>query len=152
MDQKIQEELNKLALVNEELSTIENDISEFNYRHTVELGSTIQKLLATITKKYQNGTPKHLEASQKEAKYLQHCKEVNEIGLELVAGRSINDLVDLDYIELNKAIAKREELVSKLSALKQSENYLIIKSIHNWDSYFAQTKARILQEVEKIKY
>ncbi|MFT6814772.1 MAG: hypothetical protein ACJAZ3_000665 [Sphingobacteriales bacterium] len=151
MDQKIQEELNKLALVNEEFSTIENDISEFNYRHTVELGSTIQKLLATITKKYQNGTTKYLEASQKEAKYQQHCKEVNEIGLELVAGRSINDLVDLDYIELNKAIAKREELVSKLSALKQSENYLIIKSIHNWDSYFAQTKARILQEIEKIK-
>ena len=194
---------------------LDKTLSEFNYRHTNELGSYISRLLQLRKLSTRDNTEEYAEAMQDEEEYNEHIKiELEKTIYELNdderrdlkkayrqasqichpdrVNEDMKDIAEELFIQLNEAYRKnnlgevqrvlsdlkqgmfkpRSETVSKAEQLrviiqilkhkiekveqeifeiKDSEDYQTISAINDWNVYFEEIKAQLVEEINYLE-
>lgn len=202
------------AFDNEKIE-LEKLLTEFNHRHTLELGDHIRKLLSLKKQLFKDDPIKFAEAEQDEKDYEEQVKvEEQKTIFELTPDekamlkkqyRKASQLCHPDrvsddmkqmaqqvFIELNQAYEKndiravnqileqaqqgifkpRSETIGEseqlkaiiatlkmkiaqteqaIFAIKDSETYQTVNQIDDWDVYFADTKAQLIDQINQLK-
>lgn len=202
------------AFDNEKIE-LEKLLTEFNHRHTLELGDHIRKLLSLKKQLFKDDPIKFAEAEQDEKDYEEQVKvEEQKTIFELTPDekatlkkqyRKASQLCHPDrvsddmkqmaqqvFIELNQAYEKndiravnqileqvqqgifkpRSETIGEseqlkaiittlkmkiaqteqaIFAIKDSETYQTVSQIDDWDVYFADTKAQLIDQINQLK-
>lgn len=201
------------AFDNEKIE-LEKILSDFQYRHTLELGSLILELLKLRKIKYKNQkkeaeaekdyndykkqfeneknkhqfeltaeekaelkknfrkattlchpdkvSDEHKAAAQqqfielKKAYDEQDIEKINQILKELQTntsfGSQADSITEKEKLKLTLAKLKRklQELEKQIIVLKESETFTTINAIQNWDTYFAETKSQLEEELQNL--
>jgi hypothetical protein len=201
-------------LTNEKLE-LEKLLSEFQHRHTLELGEIILELLNLRKIKFKDDKVRYeetefderqyreqvkvekmkcvyeltkeqkIEIKKKfrEATFLCHPDKVSNsfktiaeaIFIDLKTAYELNDLSRVTEIlndlkkggftprsetvseknllinAITKLQTKVDLLKTQISAIKQSDTYITILEIENWEEYFSRTKIGLQQELEELK-
>jgi len=210
---------NQLVSFDNEKSDLERVLSEFQRRHTIELGETILAILKIRKIKFKEDQDKFKEAEQDEREYREQfdqekekeifelseddeadlkkkyrkamllChpdkfanesfeiqKEAEAISKELIEAKDKKDLNRVSEIlenlqkgilntskgdmitdkerlraTVNRLRTKIRDLESIIFGIKESEEYVSISEIQDWDEYFQQMKERLSKELEALK-
>ena len=165
------------AFDNEKIE-LEKVISDFQHRHTIELGEVILEVLRLRKIKYKN----HKKEAEAEEDFNNYSKqyetekdkkqfELNEEEkLELKKKfRKATTMCHPDkvseeqkaeaeeiFIELKKAydehdLEKLKGIENEIISLKETEIFTTINNISNWDNYFTETKTQLEQELQNLK-
>jgi hypothetical protein len=199
-----------------ELIELQKYISDFEHKHSIELGELILQILNYRKLKFKNDNPKYQEAERDYEHYKeQFKKEVEKIQFELTeeekkelkskfrkasilchpdkVSDELKDIAQTIFIELKSAyecndlkkvteilqnleqghlfksksqtISEKEKLKSliielrrkiteierEINSIKESETFINISSIKNWDDYFKKTKEILQGELSRLK-
>lgn len=206
----------KYENLDSELIELHKYISDFEHRHSVELGELILKILEYRKLKFKNNTSKYQEAEKdyehyneqfkkekakvhfnltederkelkskfRKASILCHPDKVADdfkdvaqaIFIELKTAYESNDLKKVSEILQNletgnmfksksQIISEKDKLKSliielrrkitevenEVNSIKESETFINISSIDNWDDYFSKTKEILQTELSNLK-
>lgn len=210
---------NQLNAFDNEKIDVEKKLSEFQYRHTIELGEIILEILKLRKIKFKGDKEKYNEAEQDEKQYKEQVdkekekdihdlteeqklelkkiyrkatvlchpdkfvnesieiqRQAEEIFKELSEANEKNDIERVSQIlanlekgilstekgakitdkdRLRSTIIRLKEKVKKLEndliTIKQSETYITILNIKNWDEYFNSLKEKLNKELDDLK-
>jgi hypothetical protein len=206
---------NQLNAFDNEKIELEKLLSDFQYRHTIELGEIIIKILKLRKSKYKNSDKKSREAEDDFNQYneqfesekdkhqfelnvderkdlkknfrkastfchpdkvteeekaeaekifieLKHAydrhdlERVNRILKDLETGstfRSQSDTIsekELLRAMVEKLHRKLQQLEKEILSIKESEAFLTVNAIADWDTYFNETKTQLEQELQSL--
>jgi len=135
---------NQLNGYDNEKIELEKLLSEFQHRHTIELGDIILDILKLRKRKYKSDKTKYEEAENDEKQYREEVNTEKE--------KEIYELTDEQKIELKKKFRKATVLChpDKVSdEFKESAQKIFIELKQAYDSNDLKKVSEILEELEK---
>jgi hypothetical protein len=158
---------NQLNAYDNEKTELEKTLSDFQHRHTIELGEIILEILHLRKLKYKEDKDKYQEAEADEKQYKEQFDTEKE--------KVLFDLTDEHRLELlecgnyfkpkSETISQKEILKTAITILlikikdienaiieiKGSETYHTINNISDWDIYFKNLKEKLEEELRNLK-
>lgn len=135
---------NKINAFDNEKTELEKIISEFQHRHTLELGDIILKILNLRKLKFQTSKEKFEEAEQDEKQYREQ--------FDLESSKKVRDLTDHEKSELKSKFRKATVLCHPdkvVNELKEIAQKIFVELKSAYDHNDLSKVSEILSELEK---
>lgn len=135
---------NQINAFDNEKTELEKIISEFQHRHTLELGDIILKILKLRKLKFQTSKEKFVEAEQDERQYREQ--------FDLENSKKVRDLTDQEKSELKSKFRKATVLCHPdkvVNELKETAQKIFVELKSAYDQNDLSKVSEILKELEK---
>ncbi len=135
---------NQINAFDNEKTELEKIISEFQHRHTLELGDIILKILKLRKLKFQTSKEKFVEAEQDERQYREQ--------FDLENSKKVRDLTDQEKSELKSKFRKATVLCHPdkvVNEMKETAQKIFVELKSAYDQNDLSKVSEILKELEK---